>query len=363
MFKVRKEVEKLEAYVAGKPISEVKRELGIDRVVKLASNENPLGCSPKVKEAIVDLLDSVNIYPDASCYDFKSALCEKHSINRDMIFCGAGSDSLINVLCETLLEPGDESIMADITFPRYESNTTLVGAVPIEIPLKNYVLDIEAMVNAITNKTKIIWFCNPNNPTGSVFSKEKFYELLDRIPRSVYVVMDEAYCEFVTTDNYPDSFELLKKYENIIILRTVSKAYGLASLRFGYGVARPELVDYINRVINAFDSNLFAQVSATVALKDVDFLKKCIDFNSEERSYFENLFKENGLEYVESQANFILVNVKGYDKELFKYLMENGFIIRPGFLLGTPGWIRFSFGTREENREFGKLVIDYLKDK
>lgn len=363
MFKVRKEVEKLEAYVSGKPISEVKRELGIDRVVKIASNENPLGCSPKVKEGVKELIDSIHMYPDASCYDFKSALCEKHSINREMVFCGAGSDSLINVICETLLEPGDESIMADITFPRYESNTILVGATPVQIPLKNFVLDIEGMVNAITDKTKIIWFCNPNNPTGSIFSKEKFYSLLDKIPKSVYVVMDEAYCEFVTTEDFPDSFELLKKYENIIILRTFSKAYGLASLRFGYGVAREELVDYLNRVINAFDSNLFAQAAATIALKDEEFLKYCIDFNTEEREYFQNLFKENGLEYVESQANFILVNVKGYDRELFQYLMQNGFIVRPGFLLGIPGWIRFSFGTKEENREFGKLLIDFLKDK
>lgn len=363
MFKVRKEVEKLEAYVSGKPISEVKRELGIDRVVKLASNENPLGCSEKVKEGIRELIDSIHMYPDASCYDFKSALSEKHSIKREMIFCGAGSDSLINVICETLLDPGDESIMADITFPRYESNTILVGAKPVKIPLKDFVLDIEEMVNAITDKTKVIWFCNPNNPTGSVFSKEKFYSLLDKIPKDVYVVMDEAYCEFVITDDYPDSFELLKKYENIIILRTFSKAYGLASLRFGYGVAREELVDYLNRVINAFDSNLFAQAAATIAIKDEEFLKHCIDFNTEEREYFQNLFKDNGLEYVESQANFILVNVKGYDRELFQYLMEKGFIIRPGFLLGIPGWIRFSFGTKEENREFGNLLIDFLKDR
>ncbi|MGL4773165.1 MAG: histidinol-phosphate transaminase [Clostridium sp.] len=362
-FKVRKEILGLEAYIAGKPISEVKRELGIDRVVKLASNENPLGCSPKVKEAMRELISSINIYPDASSYDFKSALSKKHNITNDMIFCGAGSDSLINVICATILEPGDETIMADLTFPRYESNTLLMGATPVKIKMKDNKLDIKAMVDAITEKTKIIWFCNPNNPTGSIFTEQELYEVLDKIPSHVYMVMDEAYCEFVTSKDYPDSFKLLEKYPNTIILRTCSKAYGLASLRFGYGIARPELVDYLVRVINSFDANLFAQTAATIAIQDEEFLSEVVEFNTQEREWFQNLFKENNLEYVESQANFIMVNVKGYDKELFPYLMKKGFIIRPGFLLGVPGWIRFSFGTKEENREFGALLIDYLKDK
>lgn len=363
LFKVREEILGLEPYVAGKPISEVKRELGIEKVVKLASNENPLGCSLKVKEAMKELIDSINIYPDAASYDFKTALSKKHNISNDMIFCGAGSDSLINVLCATVLEPGDETIMGELTFPRYESNTLLMGATPVKVKMKNNMLDIEGMVDAITDKTKIIWFCNPNNPTGGIFTEKELYAVLDKIPPHVYMVMDEAYCEYVTSKDYPDSFKLLEKYPNTIILRTCSKAYGLASLRFGYGIARAELVDYLTRVINSFDANLFAQTAATIAIQDEEFINEVVEFNTSERAWFEEIFKENNLEYVESQANFILVNVKGYDKELFPYLMKKGFIIRPGFLLGIPGWIRFSFGTKEENREFAQLLIDYLKEK
>ncbi|MGL5353265.1 MAG: pyridoxal phosphate-dependent aminotransferase, partial [Clostridium sp.] len=240
-YNVRNEVKGMAKYIAGKPIDEVKRELGIDKVVKLASNENPLGCSKKVKEAISELLEEVNMYPDATSYEFKELLSNKLNVTRDMVFCGAGSDSLINVLCTVVLDKGDESVMPEITFPRYESNTILMGAKAVKIPLKNNYLDLEAMVDAITDKTKIIWFCNPNNPTGSMFTAEQFNKIIDRIPSEVLIVMDEAYGEYVTSHDYPNSLELLKKYPNMIILRTFSKAYGLASLRFGYGIAGEEL--------------------------------------------------------------------------------------------------------------------------
>lgn len=360
-YNVRNEVKGMAKYVAGKPIAEVKRELGIEKVVKLASNENPLGCSDRVKEVIVQLVDEVNMYPDATSYEFKEALSTKLNIARDMIFCGAGSDSLINVLCTAVLDKGDESVMPEITFPRYESNTLLMGATPVKISLKNNYLDLEAMVDAITDKTKIIWFCNPNNPTASMFTAKEFNEVIDRIPEEVLIVMDEAYGEYVTSDEFPDSLELLKKYPNIIILKTFSKAYGLASLRFGYGIAREELVDYLNRVINAFDTNLFAQKSAVVALQDEEFLNKVKAFNEEERDYLTLQFEKMTLEYVPSQANFIMVNVKGDDKPIHEYLLRHGYIIRPGFLLDMPGWIRVSIGTKEENREFCELLCEAIE--
>lgn len=359
-YKIRKEVKSLGKYVAGKPIDEVKREYGISKVVKMASNENPLGTSNKVKEVIIELVNQMNMYPDSSSYDFKLALSNKLGIKKDMIFCGAGSDSLINVISEVFLDKDDESIMAEITFPRYESNTKLMGAKAIKIPLKNNNLDIEAMVNAINEKTKIIWFCNPNNPTGGIFTRHEFENILSKIPSRVIIVMDEAYGEYVTSDDFPNSLELLKRLPNMIILKTMSKAYGLASLRFGYGIASEEITDYINRVINAFDVNLFAQKAALVALNDNEFINEVKIFNKEQREYLYSEFEKLGLEYIESQANFIMVNVNGNDKYIHEYLLKKGYIIRPGYLLDMPGWIRVSIGTKEQNIEFCNLLKEAI---
>lgn len=362
-YRIRDEVKRLGKYVAGKPIDEVKREFGIDKVVKLASNENPLGTSNKVKRLMAELVNEMNIYPDSSSYEFKQTLSNKLGINKDMIFCGAGSDSLINVICEVFLDKDDESVMAEITFPRYESNTILMGAKPVKVPLKNNGLDLKAMVNAITDKTKLLWLCNPNNPTGGMFTKGDLDEVLNKIPKDVIIVMDEAYSEYVTSDDYPNSLELLKSYPNLIILRTLSKAYGLASLRFGYGIANEEIVDYMNRVINAFDVNLFAQKAAVVAIEDEDFINKVKVFNKEQREYLANKFSEMGLEYIDSQANFIMVNVNGDDKPIHENLLRHGYIIRPGHLLDMPKWIRVSIGSREQNEEFCKLLYDAIKER
>ena len=362
-YKVREEVKKLEKYVAGKPIDEVKREYGIDKVVKLASNENPLGTSEKVKSLIMDLVNEMNMYPDASSFDFKEALSKKIGVNRDMIFCGAGSDSLINVICEVFLDKEDESIMAEITFPRYESNTKLMGAKAVKVPLKNNGLDLEAMVDAINAKTKIIWFCNPNNPTGGIFTKTELDNVLNRIPKDVIIVMDEAYGEYVTSEDYPDSLDLIKTYPNMIILKTLSKAYGLASLRFGYGIANEEIVDYMNRVINSFDVNLFAQKAAVVSIEDEDFVNRVRNFNKEQREFLSSEFDKMKLKYIKSEANFIMVNVNGDDKPIHEYLLKHGYIIRPGFLLDMPGWIRVSLGTKEQNIEFCKFLKEAIEDR
>lgn len=362
-YKVRDEVKRLGKYVAGKPIDEVKREFGIEKVVKLASNENPLGTSNKVRDLMAELVNEMNMYPDSSSYYFKQALSNKLGVNENMIFCGAGSDSLINVICEIFLDKDDESIMAEITFPRYESNTILMGAKPIKVPLKNNGLDLEAMIDAITDKTKLLWLCNPNNPTGGIFTKEDLDKVLCKIPEDVIIIMDEAYCEYVNSEEYPDSLELLKSYPNMIILRTLSKAYGLASLRLGYGIANEEIVDYMNRVINAFDVNLFAQKAAVAAIEDEDFINKVKIFNKEQRDYLTKKFYEMGLECIESHANFIMTNVNGDDKPIHEYLLSHGYIIRPGYLLDMPGWIRVSIGTEEQNREFCSLLYDAIKER
>lgn len=361
-YKVREEIKSLGKYVAGKPIDEVKREYGINKVVKMASNENPLGTSNKVKEVMMNLVNQMNMYPDATSFDFKLALSNKLGIKKEMIFCGAGSDSLINVISEVFLDKDDESIVPEITFPRYESNIKLMGAKAIRVPLKNNALDIEEMVNAINEKTKIIWFCNPNNPTGGIFTKKQFENVVNRIPSRVIIVMDEAYGEYVTCDDFPNSLDLLKKFPNMILLKTMSKAYGLASVRFGYGIANEEITDYINRVINAFDVNLFAQKAALAALSDDDFINEVRIFNKEQREYLYKEFAKLGLKYIESQANFIMVNINGDDKFIHEYLLQRGYIIRPGYLLDMPGWIRVSIGTKEQNIEFCRLLGEAIKE-
>ncbi|MGL5635041.1 MAG: histidinol-phosphate transaminase [Sarcina sp.] len=355
-IKIRDEINEVAKYVAGKPISEVKRELGLEKVIKMASNENPLGCSPNVKVALKELVDKTYLYPDAGNHDLIEKLSEKLKVDKDEIFLGGGSSSLIKVICNTMLSKDDESIMGDVTFALYENYTKLMGAKAIKIPLKDFKLDIEKMVASINDKTKVIWFCNPNNPTGTTFNAEDFNKIIDKIPEEVLIVMDEAYIEYVTDRNFPNSLELRKKRKNFVILRTLSKAYGLASLRVGYGIADKELVSFFNRVINPFEVNLYAQVAAIAALEDEEFLDNIISFNYVEREKFYIELRKLGYDYIESQANFILVDVKGNDKELSEKLLKRGFIIRPGYLLGCDGYIRISFGNELENKEFIEVL-------
>ncbi|MGL4655212.1 MAG: histidinol-phosphate transaminase [Sarcina sp.] len=358
-FKVRDEINDVAKYVAGKPISEVKRELGLSRVVKMASNENPLGCSDKVKEALKRAIDETFLYPDASNHELIEVLAKHLKVSKDEIFLGGGSSSLIKVICNTVLSKDDESIMADLTFPLYENYTKLMGAKAVKVPLKNMKLDLNAMVNAITDKTKIIWLCNPNNPTGTVFTKEEVKRVLGKIPNNVLIVMDEAYIEYVTDNAFPDSLEIRKNRKNFLILRTFSKAYGLASLRVGYGIADKELVSYFNRVINPFEVNLYAQKAAVTSLKDTEYLCRVIMYNHVERERIYKGLDEVGIEYVKSQANFILFKSIGEDKLLADFLLKKGFIVRPGYLLGCEGYIRVSIGTEEDNKEFLELLKEY----
>ena len=359
-YTVRKEILGLSVYKAGKPISEVKRELGLEEVTKLASNENALGCSPKVKEVLRDLIDETHMYPDASNFELKDALSVKLGVKPDQIFCSTGSDSLIRVICNTFLEPGDEAIMAEITFPRYEASAKLMGANCVIIPMDNNGLDIEKMVDAITEKTKIIWFCNPNNPTGTIFTKTQFVNVLTRIPDHVLIIMDEAYIEYVTSEEFPDALEFLNEYPNMIILRTFSKAYGLASLRCGYGIASVELTSYFNRVIGPFDVNLFAQKAAVTALADEEFLKLVLQTNVDGKEYLCQQFKLMNLTYIETNTNFIMVDTKTNDSEVFDKLLKKGIIVRPGFLLGMPGWLRVTIGTAKQNELFIEALSQSL---
>lgn len=359
-YAVRKEVMGLEPYVAGKPIEEVRRELGLSEIIKLASNENPLGCSPKVRQILNETLLETCLYPDASNYELKKTIANHLNVKMNQIFCGTGSDLLIRVICSTFLNPGDESIMAEVTFNRYDSGTKLMGGKSVLIPMKNNGLDIEKMVDSINEKTRIIWLCNPNNPTGTIFKKKELEDVIDRIPENVIVVMDEAYIEYVTDKDFPDSLELLKSHPNIIILRTFSKAYGLAGLRCGYGIAHEDIVKFFNSVTGPFDVNLFAQRAAVAAIGDKEFLKLVQDTNNKGKEYLYSKFEELGLKYIKSNANFIMVESKLDDKVVFDKLLRKGIIIRPGYLLGMPGCMRVTIGTQQQNERFISALKEIL---
>lgn len=360
-MKIREAIKGVRPYQAGKPISEVKRQLGLDDIIKLASNENPYGCSEKVRQAMISAVDSINLYPDASNYELKKALADYLGVKTSMIFCGTGSDLLIRVLCSIFIDKDDEIIMGDISFQRYEDSAKIMGGKVVKIKMKNHRLDVEGMVNAVNDRTKIVWFATPNNPTGTIVKKDELLWALDNIPKDVLVVIDEAYKEYVTDEDYLDTIPLLNKYNNIAILRTFSKAYGLAGLRLGYGIANEEITQYMNSVIGPFDTNLIAQEAGIAALKDEEFLKFIVEKNAEGRKYYYKEFDRLGLNYIESQANFVMVDTGKDDMDVFNKLLRKGVIVRPGSLFDMPGWLRVTVGTMEQCQRFVKSLEEILR--
>lgn len=351
----REEIKDLKPYKPGKPIDDVKREYGLDRVVKLASNENPLGCSEKVKEAIKNALDNLSLYPDGNTTILKGALAKKLNIGTDEVLPSSGADEMIDLISRTLVSKNDEVIMADITFPRYIATTKMMGGIPIIVPLKDWTYDLNGILGKITSKTKVIWLCNPNNPTGTIVTKDEVLAFLDKVPENIVVVYDEAYREFVTRDDYPkNSIEFVKKYSNVIVMRTFSKIYGLAGIRVGYTIANSEIIENINKVRGPFNVNSLGQVAAVAALEDEDFLKRAYDVNLEGKNYIYEEFDKMGLKYPPSETNHIFVDVKKDSNEVFVEMQKKGVIIRP--MGGT--FIRVSIGTMEEN----KIFIETLKE-
>ena len=353
----REELKTLIAYKPGKPIEDVKKEYGLDKVVKLASNENPLGCSPKAIEAIKKATETLSLYPDGNATLLKEALAEKLNLNPSQILPSSGSDEMILQLATAFINKGDESIMADITFSRYMDTTKLMGGIPVIVPLENWTHDLNSMIAAITDKTKLIWLCNPNNPTGTMFTKEELLTFLAKVPKDVIVIYDEAYNEYATADNFPkNSTELLKDYPNLIVMRTFSKIYGLAALRIGYTMASEEIIHNINKVRGPFNVNSLAQAAALAALEDEDFVKRSYDMNKEGKVYLYKELDEMGIEYAHSETNHIFMNVKKDAQEVFIELQKRGMIIRP--ILDT--WIRITIGTPEQNKLFVSLLKEVL---
>ncbi|OAB46905.1 histidinol-phosphate transaminase [Paenibacillus antarcticus] len=358
-MKPKSHIVSLPVYQPGKPTEEVKREFGLTEVIKLASNENPYGASPHIKDAVLSELENISIYPDGSAANLTTALSNHLGVNSNQIIFGCGSDEVIALITRAFFVPGDETIMADQTFSVYKSNADIEGALSIEVPLKNGTHDLDAMLAAINERTKIVWVCNPNNPTGTIVTENALIAFLDAVPSHVLVVLDEAYCEFVTDSSYTDGITLLSQYPNIVVLRTFSKIYGLASLRIGYGVGSAEVIKLINQVREPFNTSRLAQVAAIAALEDQAFVEQCRTLNAQGIVYLQAEFDRLGLTYLPANGNFIMVDVRKPSGDIFQGLLRKGVIIRAGHQR-YPSYIRVTVGTPEQNAVFIQALEEVL---
>lgn len=367
MFKVknlvRPNVLSVKNYVPGKPIEEVQRELGLKDVIKLASNENCFGPSPKAIEAIRKNLKNINRYPESSSFYLRKKLAALLGVDERSIIFGNGSDEVICIAIRAFIREGDEVIIAKPTFLVYEIASQVASAKVKLVPMtRDFRYDLREMKKAVTPNTKMIFIANPDNPTGTYVTKKGLDEFLEGLPGNVIVFLDEAYFEFAhkSFKDYPNGLDYLKK-PNVIIARSFSKAYGLAGLRIGYGISSVELAGYMERVREPFNINLLAQVGAAAALSDRAFLKKTLNYVEQEREYLYAAFRKLGVEYVRSATNFIIVDVKTDCKAVFNALLKEGVIVRDMNAWGLNTFIRVTLGTRKENIRFIKALKKVIR--
>ena len=338
----------LNAYEPGKPIEETARELGLDpaTIVKVASNENPLGPAPMALDAIRNAAEAMHIYPDGGGYKLRSALAEKFDLELENVVLGNGSNEIIELLCHCFLNEGAALIAAEHAFVVYKLMASLFGAKYVEVPDPNFIHDLDAMAAAITDETRLLFIANPNNPTGTMVDGETIDRFMAKVPEHVVVVFDEAYYEFVT--DAPDVLKYVRAGRNVIVLWTCSKAYGLARLRIGYGLGSPQVTEILQKARQPFNTNEIAQRAALASLADTAHVEATVSNNADGLAFYEVAFQQMGLEYVPSMANFVLVNVRDGDR-LFAEMLKQGVIIRAMRGYKLPGWARISIGTKAEN--------------
>ncbi len=347
----RQALEQIRPYVPGKPIEEVERELGLNLIVKLASNENPLGPSPRAMSAILDRdrIRKIHLYPDAAGYNLRNRLSEKLEVPPDQITLGNGSVEIVEHITAAFLDPGDEVIVGWPAFFKYIIATQIMDGTVVKVPLNGMKYDLMALARAVTPRTRLIFIANPNNPTGTFVNTGETRKFLNSIPDEIIVVFDEAYFEYITDEDYPDSIRLTHEGRNIITLRTFSKIYGLAGLRIGYGISRPDTIQSLNRVRETFNTSSLAQTAALHALDDTEHVDKSRDHNRRERARFIRELEGLGLRCTPSAANFVLVDTGRNAAELFKQLLEEGVIVRPMTMYELPRSMRITVGKTDEN--------------
>ena len=351
-------VRDLVPYEPGKPVEEVQRELGLERVTKLASNEGPHGPFPAAREALARVAEALNRYPDGGSYRLRVALAERHDVRFEEIAPGAGSDGVVDYLSQLALEPGDEIVCGWPSFPSYAIDAVKLGAVARQVPLRDHRYDLDAMLDAIGPRTKLVYICHPNNPTGTMNTRAELDEYFERVPDHLLTVLDQAYAEYIDHPDYPDGVEeYLKAGRRVVVLRTFSKIYGLAGLRVGYAVAPAEVVTAIGKVRRAFDVNMAAQVAALASLDAEDELARRRRENAEGLAQLERIMRERGLEPAgPAVGNFLFAEVGEDSRGLFEQLLREGVIVRPTAGFGAPGAIRVTVGTPGENELFGEAL-------
>lgn len=358
---VPKHIETLEPYQAGKSIEELKTTLKLQRIVKLGSNENPMGASPKAIHAMKASLASINRYPNPDCHDLRQALADRFDVKIDNVIAGHGSEGIMSVILRTFMLDDEEALTSEGTFIGFRVLAHSRGIKLRTVPLQNFRIDLNAIADAINNKTKIIYLANPNNPTGTIFTVREFLEFKQKVPPHVLIIIDEAYFEFARYDPvYPDSMKY--RLDNVITLRTFSKAYGLAGIRIGYGFAHEHLIRNLMKVKLPFEPSIPAQAAGLAAMADEEFMEKYIKLSRQGLDYFYSAFDRLGIKYLKSQANFVMLIFDSEDvvKKLNEQLLCCGVIVRPLKAFGLPNCIRVTTGLESENRYFIRVLRKVL---
>lgn len=353
----------MKPYTPGRSIAEVKRTYGLQEIHKLASNENPYGSSQAVAKLLREKAGQFEIYPDVHTSGLRAKLAAFHQVKPEEIMFSNGSDEMITIISRALLQPGTNTVMASVTFPQYAHNAKIEGAEIREVPLKeNGDHDLEGFLQVADEQTAVIWICNPNNPTGNYLPSSEIRSFLERAPKEALIVLDEAYCEYVTDDRQENAVEWIHDYPNLVVSRTFSKAYGLASFRVGYIIGNETIISELNKVRNPFNNGSLALEAAEAALEDQQFLADCTEKNAEQRKRFFAYAEKHNLAIYPSETNFVLIAVPCETDEACGKLLQQGYVVRSGKLLGTPGFIRVTIGTEEQNTGFLQAFDQLFKE-
>ena len=357
----RKGILDLVAYVPVRAIEEVEKEYGVKRWIKLASNENLLGPSPKAIEAIRKELRDIHFYPEAPCSILKKVLARRFSLGEGNIVISNGADNLISMVANAFVDEGDEVVMANPTFPVYTNTTQIMGGIPVRVPLKDFTHDLPEMLKRVNRKTKLVYVCNPNNPTGTIVTRKALDDFISKLPERVILILDEAYFDFVDDPNFPNGLGYVKKEKQVMVLRTFSKVYGLAGLRIGYALGREDLIKGLNQVRDPFPVHRLAQVAAEAALKDKKHEERSLQMIRDGKKYLYRELKRLGLSYVPSQANFLLIDFGRDINEMSEGLLREGIIIRPGRMWNYPTSGRVTIGRMGDHRKLIKALRKILR--
>ena len=357
---VNKGIDGLSPYEPGKPIEDLERELGIKNAVKLASNENPVGPSPKIIDSIEKIVKETHRYPDGNATRLKAKISRKFNILENQVTVGNGSNDIIEFVARSFLGPNDSAVYSEHAFAVYPLVVRAVGAMGIEVPAKNFSHDLEAMLDSIQENTKLIFIANPNNPTGSFIEQSELLNFLEKVPEEIIVLLDQAYFDYSSFETSDLEFDVLERFPNLVISRSFSKAYGLAGFRVGYSVSSIEIADYLNRVRQPFNANSLALYAAEIALDDDQFIKKCLELNFEQKQILFNGLQASGFECLPSRANFISFDCGEDSNDAFNKLLLEGVIVRSLRVYKMPNFLRVSVGLPEENLTFLEKIKSTL---